>query len=500
MGERHGFSGLPLSDAEAAIAAEVDSAFLIEVVDTAPQLLEGDRALFSRLYVQHKSSLTYLCRRYLNDQRDVEEVVQETFLKLFLALPELESESSVVAWSRRTATNLCIDRYRADKRRPTMADLEVLPEEYGAECDEDYLVLAEDAAIVRDALADLPPLYRRALIAREIEELPLDVIAAQLDVEPAQMKHLLHRARRAMRRALESRTGRAVAGLMAALLAIGSLATGVRFLGGDRARNAGHIDANPLIDHSVDSLPPRVAQAPDAKPAPEVQTRKPVVATPRKPAVVQKPTAHTHKPVVQAPTPVAPPAKPPAVIPPATPPVAPPVVIPPKPPTYAVPAGPAFQVEGGVTQSGVAQLIDRGTASTSAGTSSLSTFSAATSDGALVIDQAVTQHENPNVQLQSVSLGGVTYSLGQVVVERQEQGDGSVIVTIFASTDQPRPTDAGTETVAVADVGALTLTSYTRFRPDTGDLLSGPPGAFTVSMVIAPGGVVLYERVAVAQA
>lgn len=271
--------------------------------------------------------------------------MQETFLKLFLALPELESESAVVAWSRRTATNLCIDRYRADKRRPTMADLEVLPEEYGAECDEDYLVLAEDAAIVRDALADLPSLYRRALIAREVEELPLDVIAAQLDVEPAQMKHLLHRARRAMRRSLESRTGRAVAGLMAALLAIASLATGVRFLGGG-TRNAGHIDANPLIDRTVDDFTPPVVRVPASTPKtqPKPQPRKPsVVSAPRKPAVVKHRTTHAHKPTAHTPAPVNPPANPPVVAPPVTP---PPVVPPVTPPLGAV-ASPYVLQSGG---------------------------------------------------------------------------------------------------------------------------------------------------------
>lgn len=500
MGDRPRFGGLPLNDAEAALAAEVDSAFLGDVADAAPRMLEGDRALFSRLYIQHKASLSYLCRRYLNDPRDVEEVVQETFLKLFLALPDLDSEAAVVAWSRRTATNLCIDRYRADKRRPAMAELETLPEEYGAECDEDQLVLAEDAAIVRAALADLPELYRRALIAREVEELPLDVIAAELEVEPAQMKHLLHRARRAMRRSLESRTGRAVAGLLAALLAIASMATGVRFVGGT-SRNAAHIDANPLVDGRVDSIPrvgrPPVAKPPAVKvPVVKAQPTKPAVVTPRKPAAVQHHAAH--KPVAQVAKPAVPAAKPPVVTPPVTPPVAAPPVN--RPPTYSIPAGPAFQVEGGVTQSGDAYVVDRGTTTSPTGTAARSTFSATTGNGALVIEQAVTQHESPVVWLDSVSLGGIELPLGQVLIERHVQADGSVALTIFASVDGA----VSTSPQATAPLG-LTSSSFAvpaGSAPSSSDLAVGQaPTALTISLVLAPGGSqVLYEHVAVAQA
>jgi RNA polymerase sigma-70 factor (ECF subfamily) len=453
-------------------------------------MLEGDRALFSRLYLEHKSSLSYLCRRYLQDARDVDEVVQETFLKLFLALPDLESEAQVVAWSRRTATNLCIDRYRAAKRRPTMTDLEVLPEEFGAECDEDYLVIAEDAAIVREALADLPPLYRKALLAREVEGMALEDIAAGLEVEPAQMKHLLHRARRAMRRSLESRTGRAVAGLMAALLAIGSMATGVRFFSSDRSRTMGSVDANPLIDHSFDSGLPKA----------HVHAAPPVAPVVRKPAT--KPTVRVHHPVTHKPAVHVPAVKPPVVTKPVVkPPVSqPPVAKPPvvQPPTFQLPAGPAFAVEGGVAQSGTASVTQTGIAATPDGTSALSTFTAATANGALVIDQSVTQHASPVVWLHAVSLGGQALSLGQVLIERHVQADGSVAMTVFASVDSAGTAAAAGPTTLEASSFAVSAGS----SAPTADLSAGQtPSAITISYVLAPGGSqVLYEHVAVAQA
>jgi RNA polymerase sigma-70 factor (ECF subfamily) len=140
----------------------------------------------------------------LRDARDVDEVVQETFLRLFLAISEIETELQAIAFARRTLTNLCIDRYRADKRRPTLITLDASPyfDLTGADEDPDPVLQAEDAAIVRDALARLSPLHRAALVKREIEEKALPQIAAELGVAEESVKHLLFRARRALRRLL----------------------------------------------------------------------------------------------------------------------------------------------------------------------------------------------------------------------------------------------------------------------------------------------------------
>lgn len=164
---------------------------------------------FASIYIRSRSALEYRARSFLSDPRDIEEVVQETFLRLVLAMPELEYEWQAHAFCRRALTNLCIDRYRRDRRRPQVYDLDagnvidIAADEYA-----DHPVLrAEDAAIVREALAHLSPLHRAALVKREIEEKPLSVIATELDVPEESVKHLLFRARRSLRRLL---TGSAV--------------------------------------------------------------------------------------------------------------------------------------------------------------------------------------------------------------------------------------------------------------------------------------------------
>lgn len=170
---------------------------------TVGRVLHSDPHDFAGLYIRHRSSFTLHARRYLNDVRDADEVVQEAFLRLFLALPELDTELQALAYCRRTITNLCIDRYRAQARRPRLVDLESVPADWLADEDDgDPVVRAEDAATVREALSLLSPLHREALVKREIEEKPLAVIAAELDIPEESVKHVLFRARRALRRRL----------------------------------------------------------------------------------------------------------------------------------------------------------------------------------------------------------------------------------------------------------------------------------------------------------
>jgi len=200
-------------DVVALPSVEVDPVFVAAVEDALSggslPAVDPERGLgsdphdFAGLYIRHRSSFAMHARRFLRDPRDVDEVVQEAFLRLFLALPELSSELQALAYCRRTVTNLCIDRYRADKRRPRLVNIDTVPQDDFAEQEiDDPVVQAEDAAFVRDALSLLTPLHREALVKREIEEKSIPVIAEELGVPEESVKHLLHRARRALRRHL----------------------------------------------------------------------------------------------------------------------------------------------------------------------------------------------------------------------------------------------------------------------------------------------------------
>lgn len=157
---------------------------------------------FASIYVRFRPHLERHARRFLNNQTQVEEVVQDAFLYLMTTLPELDSELGVLKFLKWKTRLLALDVIRANSKR-FIAPLEDQPEmaadmpELGAE-----LERAEDAAIVAMALAKLQPRHREALIASVYEEKSTEVVASQLGLSENATRQLLFRARAAFKKAL----------------------------------------------------------------------------------------------------------------------------------------------------------------------------------------------------------------------------------------------------------------------------------------------------------
>lgn len=161
-------------------------------------------------YVKHKSEFTSYAMRFLSDRGRAEEVVHDALLKFILASPELNSENHARGYVYRTIENLCIDVYRVEGRRPTLvllddAKLEIEESALRLNSDStDSLVEAEDAAIVRQALALLSPAERGALVLWEIEGRSKGEIARELGIKESAVRHTVSRARSSLRKILSS--------------------------------------------------------------------------------------------------------------------------------------------------------------------------------------------------------------------------------------------------------------------------------------------------------
>jgi RNA polymerase sigma-70 factor (ECF subfamily) len=157
---------------------------------------------FASIYVRFRPHLERHARRFLNNPTQVEEVVQDAFLYLMTTLPELDSELGVLKFLKWKTRLLALDVIRANSKRyiGTIDDepelVADLPEANEA------LERAEDAAIVRLALAKLPPHQREALIATIYEEKSTEVVAGQLGLTENATRQLLFRARSGFKKAL----------------------------------------------------------------------------------------------------------------------------------------------------------------------------------------------------------------------------------------------------------------------------------------------------------
>ena len=158
-------------------------------------------------YVHHRSELLSHASRVLKDKARAEEVTQEALIKVMISAPELESKEHALSYLHRTIENLCIDTLRMEGRRPTLVLLDDATVEIEARWQQsndqaDVLVRAEDAAVVRQALALLSPAERAALVMWEIEGRSTEEIAAELKVSVPTVRHTVSRARASLRRIL----------------------------------------------------------------------------------------------------------------------------------------------------------------------------------------------------------------------------------------------------------------------------------------------------------
>ena len=166
----------------------------------------GDLGSF---YTQHRAELMAHASRVLKDQIKAEEITQDALIKFMLAAPELESEEHALSYLHRTIENLCIDLFRAEGRRPNLVVIDDAQAEVEAAWQNNgdhsaAMSAAEDAAIIRQALALLSPAERAALVMWEMEGRSTEEIAATLGIKESAVRHTVSRARASLRKVLST--------------------------------------------------------------------------------------------------------------------------------------------------------------------------------------------------------------------------------------------------------------------------------------------------------
>jgi len=161
----------------------------------------------SAFYTEHRSELLAHASRILKDRAKAEEIIQDALIKVMLAAPELESTDHALGYMHRTIENLCIDIFRIEGRRPNLVVLDDASAELESKWVDnkdhvDVIAAADDAAIVRQALAMLSPAERAALVMWEMEGRSTSEIAAELGIKESAVRHTVSRARASLRKVM----------------------------------------------------------------------------------------------------------------------------------------------------------------------------------------------------------------------------------------------------------------------------------------------------------
>jgi RNA polymerase sigma-70 factor (ECF subfamily) len=177
------------------------------------RLQQGDRAALGLLLQRNAGRVLALAYRYLGDRAAAEDVVQETFLKVFQARERYRPDAAFHAYLLRIATNVCLSQLR--KRRGVSLDAggdddegrRNDPADPGAPVPGKALADGEVAERVRAAVLQLPERQRLAILLNKFEGLDYQQVADQLGLTTQATKSLLHRARMALKDALVASLG-----------------------------------------------------------------------------------------------------------------------------------------------------------------------------------------------------------------------------------------------------------------------------------------------------
>jgi RNA polymerase sigma-70 factor (ECF subfamily) len=188
-------------------AESFDDAALLE------ELRAGDESAYEAMVRRHAGRMLAVARRFLTNEADASDAVQDAFLSAFRALGSFRECSALGTWLHRIVVNACLSKLRSRRRRrETSLDLLSAFDESGRHTfpvppwsprAEDVLAREETRAQVRACIARLPESYRTVLLLRDIEALDTEEAARALGTTPGAVKVSLHRARQALRRLLE---------------------------------------------------------------------------------------------------------------------------------------------------------------------------------------------------------------------------------------------------------------------------------------------------------
>jgi RNA polymerase sigma-70 factor (ECF subfamily) len=160
------------------------------------QARAGDRAARQRLYRQHVNRVFRTVRGLLKSDAEAEDVTQDAMLIALTSLNRYSPRSGTpfAAWLTTIAVNTARRRFR--RRRPELTASGDLPEVPAADVDHgDDIDNARQRAALLRALAELEPREREIVSLRYGAEQNAAAIAAQLRMEPANVRKILERAR-----------------------------------------------------------------------------------------------------------------------------------------------------------------------------------------------------------------------------------------------------------------------------------------------------------------
>ena len=177
----------------------------------------GDDSAAAELIRRHRAACIKLALSILRNSHDAEDEVQNAITQAYVHLGSFHHDSKFSTWLTRIVVNQCLMRLRAAKKSRTVYIADT-SDQFHRPFDpvargttpEQALAAAEISAVLRNEIQAIPPLLRTVVVLRDLQQLPMQIVAEKLGISVAAAKSRLLRARAELRQRLErhmDRTG-----------------------------------------------------------------------------------------------------------------------------------------------------------------------------------------------------------------------------------------------------------------------------------------------------
>lgn len=161
---------------------------------------KGERQAQNQLFVQYRRMLFGVCLRYASSRAEAEDILQESFIKIYGDLYQYRPTGPLGAWMRKVTVNVALQHLRKKKNLFPVIDLQQVEDTYEPN---DELFAEDRAKAVLKMVQKLPEGYRLVFNLYLIEGLTHPEIAEYLDISVNTSKSQLSRAKTMLRKMLE---------------------------------------------------------------------------------------------------------------------------------------------------------------------------------------------------------------------------------------------------------------------------------------------------------
>jgi RNA polymerase sigma-70 factor (ECF subfamily) len=163
----------------------------------------GDRDALRLLFDTHGARVYSIARHFFEgDDARARDVTQDVFVKVMERIGTFEGASRFSTWLYRLTVNACLDAKRAERRLVLLPDPPDIPSAVDDAPQSHALDRAETQARIAQAVSQLTPVLRAAILLRYFEGLSYDEMSEALDCPPGTVASRLRRAHEALAHAL----------------------------------------------------------------------------------------------------------------------------------------------------------------------------------------------------------------------------------------------------------------------------------------------------------